>query len=254
MKIKILPSALNSSDDIQYTTSYLIDETVAIDAGCLGLNGDPENQSKVSHVLLTHCHADHISSLPFFIQNTHTDAGNCVSVYCHPETGRTLSRDVFNDRIWPNYFRFASKDKPYLFIVDLEAEKSVHIADFRITPIPVNHIIPTLGYIVESQSSAVIFGADSGPTYRIWEVASSIPHLKAAFIEVTFPNRMRELALKVGHLTPSLLKEETKKLPEDITIIVTHIRPRYKVKIIDELNSPGMPQVEIGRSGKEYAF
>jgi ribonuclease BN (tRNA processing enzyme) len=254
MKIRILPSSVESSGEKQYLTTYLINKTVAIDAGCVGMYGDPKDQRRISHVLLTHCHADHISSLPIFLENVYREEEDCVILYGHPDVLQTLSRDVFNDRIWPDYRRFGSEDRPFVRLVDLEAEVAVHVEDLRITPVQVDHVVTTFGYVVEDESSVVVFGADSGPTDRIWEIARGFGHLKAAFIEATFPQELQELALRTGHLTPGLLKKEIAKLPEHTSIIATHIRPKYQEKVIEELKSLELQQLDIGTSSKEYVF
>lgn len=254
MKIRILPSSFDGSGEKHYLTTFLINGTVAIDAGCVGMYGGPEDQRRISHVFLTHCHADHICSLPMFIENTHKEEDDCVILYGHPDALQMLSRDVFNDRIWPDYRRFGSKETPFVRLVDLEPETPVHVEDLRITPVQVDHTIVTFGYIVEDESCAIVFGADSGPTNRIWEIARGISHLKAAFIEATFPQELQEFALSMGHLTPDLIKKEIAKLPEHTSIIATHIRPKYQEKIIDELKSLELPQLEIGTCSKEYVF
>ena len=55
MKAMLLPSAL-AAEPYQYLTTFLVNGTVAIDAGSLGLCGSPEEQSRVRHVFLTHAH------------------------------------------------------------------------------------------------------------------------------------------------------------------------------------------------------
>ena len=254
MKIRILPSSFDSSGEKQYLTTYLINGTIAIDAGCVGMYGDPSDQSRISHLFLTHCHADHIASLPTFLDNAHKGEEDCVILYGHPEMLQTLSKDVFNDRIWPAFRHLGSEDKPFVRLVDMEAETAVHVADLRITPVHVDHVVTTFGYIVADESSVVIFGADSGPTNRIWEIARGLDHVKAAFMEASFPQELQELALRMGHLTPDLLKKEIAKLPEHTSIIATHIKPKYRERIIEELRSLELRQLEIGTSSKEYVF
>jgi len=254
MRIRILPSSFESSGEKQYLTTYLINESIAIDAGCIGMWGDPENQRRISHVFLTHIHADHLSSLPVFLENTYQEGKDCATLYAHSDVLQTLSTDVFNDRVWVDYGRLGSDDNPFVRLVALEAETEVHVGDLRITPVQVHHVVTTFGYIVEDESSAVVFGADSGPTNKIWEIARGFSHLKAAFIEATFPQELQELALRMGHLTPDLLRMEVAKLPENVSIIATHIKPKYREKVLEELKSLEMRQLDIGTSGKEYVF
>lgn len=254
MRIRILPSSFGSSVGKQYLTTYLINGAVAIDAGCIGMYGNVADQHRISHVFLTHSHADHLSSLPIFLENTYEEGEDCVTLYGHPDVLQTLSRDVFNDRIWVDYARLGSEDNPFVRFVALEAETAVQVEDLRITPVQVDHVVTTFGYIVEDASSAVVFGGDSGPTNRIWDIARGLDHLKAAFIEATFPEELQELALRMGHLTPDLLKKEVAKLPENTSVIATHIKPKYQETVIKELKSLELRQLDIGTSSKEYVF
>jgi ribonuclease BN (tRNA processing enzyme) len=254
MKIRILPSSFDSSGDKQYLTTYLINEAVAIDAGSIGMYGNVADQRRISHVFLTHSHADHLSSLPIFLENTYEEGEDCVTLYGHPDVLQTLSRDVFNDRIWVDYARIGSEDSPFVRFAALEEETAVQVENVRITPVQVDHVVTTFGYIVEDESAAVVFGGDSGPTNRIWEIARGFGNLKAAFIEATFPEELRELALRMGHLTPDLLRMEVAKLPESTSIIATHIKPKYQETVIKELKSLELKQLDIGASSKEYVF
>jgi len=69
MKVRILGCAAQSPAVRQYVISYLINDRVAIDAGCLGFNGTPEEQAATGHVFLSHSHVDHSASLPVFLEN-----------------------------------------------------------------------------------------------------------------------------------------------------------------------------------------
>lgn len=254
MKVEILASAPENSEGKQYLTTYLINDTVAIDAGCVGLYREPREQGRITHVFLTHSHADHINSLPIFLENAYNGNDKCVVVYGHTQVLRTLRTDIFNDRIWPNYFRLSSHGQCYLQLETLETETVVTVANLRIMPVMVDHIIPTFGYIVDDGSTAVVFGSDTGPTKRIWEIARSLNHLKAVFLEASYPNEMEILALALGHLTPNTFAEEVAKIPREVSVIAVHIKPKYRSWIIDELNDLEISQMKIGVTGKEYIF
>ena len=73
MKVTLIPSSTSAGgvDQNQYLITYLIDDTLAIDAGCLGFYGTPEQQSKIEHVVISHTHADHMASLPIFVENAY---------------------------------------------------------------------------------------------------------------------------------------------------------------------------------------
>ncbi|MGL4550216.1 MAG: MBL fold metallo-hydrolase, partial [Gemmataceae bacterium] len=80
MHALIVPAS-TSGEPVQLLTSYLINGTVAVDAGCLGLYGTIEQQARVRHVFLTHCHLDHVASLPPFLDAVYDGSGDCVTVH-----------------------------------------------------------------------------------------------------------------------------------------------------------------------------
>src|SRR3974377_2099450 len=102
MRIRVLGSSPEDSTRRQYAASYLINGSVAIDAGCLGFNGTPQEQELVRHVFLTHAHADHTARLPVFIENAWTGSGTCPLIHGSRETLDGMQRHVFNDVLWPD--------------------------------------------------------------------------------------------------------------------------------------------------------
>jgi ribonuclease BN (tRNA processing enzyme) len=124
----------------------------------------------------------------------------------------------------------------------------------RVTPVAVNHVVPTLAYVVDDGVSAVIFAADSGPTTRLWEVAHHTPGLRAVFLEASFPNSLKGLAEVSLHLTAEMFGGEAAKIPPGVKVIAVHIKVRYREEVIRELHSLRLPNMEIGKCGTEYCF
>ncbi len=253
MKVRILGSS-NSASNVQYVSSYLVNGTVAIDAGCLGFHGKPEDQEDVRHILLTHCHADHIASLPFFIENVWNPGPDCPSVYSSPETLEALRRFVFNDVVWPDFEALSRDLPPFIRMQVLVPEVCVNIDGLTVLPVWVNHTVPTFAYIVQDSSGTVIFAGDSGPTERLWQVARESKCLRAVFLEASFPNRMWKIAEEARHLTPEMFRREVAKAPEHVRIIAVHLKAAYRDEITRELEELQLPSLEIGESGREYCF
>lgn len=254
MNVCILGSSNDTATRVQYVSSYLVNGTLAIDAGCLGFHGRPEDQADVRHVLLTHCHADHIASLPFFIENVWNPGPDCPAVYGSSETLDALRRFVFNDIVWPDFEALSRDMPPFIRMHVLVPEVCVNIGGLTVLPVCVNHTVPTFAYVVQDNSSAVIFAADSGPTERLWQVAREIKCLRAVFLEASFPNRMWKLADEARHLTPEMFCSEVAKAPEDVRIIAVHLKAAYRDEITRELEELQLPALEIGISGNEYTF
>lgn len=254
MKVRILPSSLDDPQNTQFLTSFLINDSVAIDAGCAGFHGQPREQARIEHVFLTHSHADHVCSLPMLVTNAHDEHGRAVMVYGHDHVLQSLRTDVFNGRLWPDLLRISGNGAPFMTLQLLESEETVIIDGLRIKPVFVDHVVPTFGYIVEDDDAAVVLCSDTGPTERIWQVARETPNLKALFLGASFPEEMAELAGVAAHLTPRLFGGEVAKLAKDIDIIAVHIKPGHREQVVRELEDLGLERLQIGAGGQEYCF
>lgn len=255
MKIKLLGSSVEDTARRQYVSSYLINGTVAIDAGCLGLRGTPHEQEAIRHVFLTHSHADHTATLPIFIENAWTPAGNCPRVYGSPETLDSVQKHIFNNVVWPDFVALSRNTAaPFLYLCPLQAEVPVEAGGLRITPVRVDHVVPTFAYVVSDGNSAVIFGGDSGPTQRLWEVAHQTAGLRAVFLEACFPNSLTRLAEQSLHMTAAMFGREVAKIPPGVKVIAVHIKVRYRDEVVRELRALQLTDLEIGECEEDYTF
>jgi ribonuclease BN (tRNA processing enzyme) len=254
MKVRILGSSVGDSSPRQYVSSYLINETIAVDAGCLGLHGTPREQETIRHVFLTHSHFDHTATLPIFVENAWTPTGECPRIYGSSETLDAVQRHIFNDVMWPDFVFLSKKMHPFLRLCLLDTELQVEAGGLRITPVRLNHVVPTFGYVITDDKTAVIVAGDTGPTERLWEVAHQTSGLRAVFLEACFPNSLKRLAEASLHLTPEMFAGEVGKMPPGIKVVVTHIKVRYRDEIVREIHALGLPQVEIGDCEKDYDF
>jgi ribonuclease BN (tRNA processing enzyme) len=256
VKIRLVPSAVSAGPAGRgsFLTSYLIDDTVAVDAGGLGFLGDVETQALVQHVFLSHSHMDHIASLPIFLETVFGSSDRCVTVHASAETLESLRSDVFNGRIWPDFFALSEQGVPFVKLDVLQPGRPVEAGGLRLTPVPVDHVVPTLGFLVEARGTAVAITSDTGPTDGFWRAADAVADLRAVFIEATFPEEMSDLADISKHLTPSLLATEARKLTRKVPLIAVHIKPRFYDEVVKELTALQLPDLQIGKSGDHYVF
>lgn len=252
MKIKVLGSSVQDTARRQYVSSYLINGTVAIDMGCLGFYGTPKEQEAVRHVFLTHSHSDHTASLPIFAENVWTPAESCPHIYGSPETLDAIQNHIFNNVMWPDFIAISKTMPPFLDFRPLDAEVPVDADGLQITPVRVNHVVPTFGYVVSDGKSSVIFGADSGPTERLWEIAHQTVGLRAVFLEACFPNYLTSLAEVSLHMTTEMFRGEVAKIPAGVKIVAVHIKVRYREDVIREIQALQLPNLEIAECDKEY--
>lgn len=254
LRVQLVGSANGPGENHQFLISYVIDNCVAIDAGSLGVMTPLSEQAKIRHVFLSHSHLDHVATLALFLDNIYTPGPDCVVVHGHPETLASLRSDFFNDRVWPDLIRLSTSETPFLRLEPLTAERPVMVEGLTITPVALNHVVPTFGFIVANSTAAIAIVSDTSPSDRVWEIANATPQLKAVFLEVSFPENMRWLADKAMHLTPALFRDELGKLHRDVSVIAVHVKPAFRDAIITELQALAIPHVKLGEPGRGYEF
>jgi ribonuclease BN (tRNA processing enzyme) len=227
-------------------TSFLIDGQVAVDAGAITRALTIEEQRQVRHVLITHTHMDHTNSLPFLIENSFGSSDEPVSIFCTKRVLAGVRRHLFNNDTWPDFTRIPNHLYPSVRFDEMVIEKPFVINDLpngslEVTAVEVNHIVPTTGLLLRQGSSSVIFTSDTGPTSRIWEVANATEDLAAIITEVSFPNRMQNVADISLHLTPQTLITELAKLDRQIPIYLYHFKPPYVEELREELSATDLP-------------
>jgi ribonuclease BN (tRNA processing enzyme) len=254
MKVRIVASTCGGISKLQYASSYIVDNRLAIDAGCLGMSRTPGEQASIRHVFLTHSHMDHIASLPIFLENAFDPGQEPVTVYGAPAVLESLQRHIFNGVIWPDFVNLSIGGHPLVKLVSLSEESTVRIGALSVVPVAVPHLVPAYGYIVTDGASTVVFGGDSGPTDRIWELARNSPEPFYVFLEACFPDEMQSLATISGHLTPALFAEEVRKVQGAKKIVAMHIKARFHDRVVEELMALRIPSLVIGEAGHEYDF
>lgn len=253
MKVELLPSSMPPSE-AQFLVSFLVNDEVAIDAGALGLLADLARQERVRHVFLTHEHVDHIATLPIFLENVYVPGPDCVELLGLADVLEFLHRDVFNGRVWPDFFELSTRDDRFVQATPLTLLEPVVRAGLAITPLPVSHGIDTFGLLVDDGRRAVAFPSDTGPTEALWRHLAASPRLDAVFLEVSFPNRLADLAARTGHHCPATFAREIARLGRDVRWIVVHRKARYAGVIARELATLGLKHVELVEPGRVYEF
>jgi cAMP phosphodiesterase len=254
VKVKLLKSAFGADEGHQFLMSYLVDDCLAIDAGSLGLQSPLAVQAGIKYVFLSHSHIDHIASLPCFLDNVYRDGPDCPTIYASRETLESLRRDFFNDRVWPDLFRLSEGESQFLKTQELQPLATVKAGRYQVTPVPLDHVVPTFGFVVDDGTSAFAVISDTSPSDAIWKLLNATPRLKGCFLESSFPNSMEWLARESKHLIPRLFAAERQKLTRRVPIIAVHIKPPFYPEVVGELEALRDPLVEVGQPGREYMF
>jgi ribonuclease BN (tRNA processing enzyme) len=207
------------------TTSMLLDHDILIDAGTGVADLTLAELTPVDHVFLTHSHLDHVTSIPFMVDTVGQMRDKPLTVYAIPATIEILKNHIFNWSIWPDFTEIPSADEPFLRYRAIELGETLELGGRRITALPANHVVPAIGYRLDSGSSSLVFTGDTTTNDELWPIVNKIANLKYLIIECAFSNKERQLAVMSKHLCPSMLAEELAKLERSAEIYITHLKP-----------------------------
>jgi ribonuclease BN (tRNA processing enzyme) len=218
-------------------TGFLIDAVILLDAGAVTSVLTLAEQAKISHILITHSHMDHIRELTSLADNLcYLNRDYPLTVIGTSQVIDTLRTHIFNNIIWPDFSLIPSREKPILRFMTIRKGEKVHLGHLDVTAIQVDHTVETVGYIVEANEAekptAAVFVGDTGPTEEIWRVARRAKGIQAIFVETSLPEEMAEIAQLSGHLTPAGLAGELRKLgPLRQQIYLYHLKIQYRTEI-----------------------
>jgi len=229
VKIKVLGSS-GSEAPGHNSPAFLLDDFLLLDAGTVSISLDREAQCKITHVLLSHAHLDHIKGIPSLVDNIVACKQACqLVILSGKDVLADLRRNIFNNRIWPDFSVIPNREQPVMRYQPISSRNPLRVGGYCITPVRVDHVVPAYGYVVEDGShNTLIYTGDSGPTDRIWKTTRH-QRVRVLIAEVSFPNELQPLALASGHLTPALFAKELEKmqvLPE--RTFITHVKPYHR--------------------------
>jgi ribonuclease BN (tRNA processing enzyme) len=233
--------------------SYVVNDFCAFDAGALGLLA-LEQQNAIRSIFLSHSHADHIATLPLFIDNVYLPGPDCVKLYANASTIADLQAHIFNDRIWPDLLRISKQESPFVEFLEIKHGQQIEVDNLQVTAFDVEHTLPTLGFVIEDEHAAVAIVADTAPCDSIWRFLQNFENLKAVFLEISFPNSMQWLAKAAKHLTPHDFLGETRKLERHVEWLVTHVKPEFAEAIAQEVEGLQMDNCRFALAAHNYCF
>jgi 3',5'-cyclic-nucleotide phosphodiesterase len=236
--------------------SFLVDGKLALDAGNLAGALTLGEQSEVETVLVSHAHIDHVVELAALCDARAQQGGPGLLVAGPAAALDALRAHFFNGVLWPDFTRIPSLERPALRWRALEAERWVELSGLRVLPVPVQHSVPCNGFVLDDGRASIAYSGDTGPTERFWRVLDEHADLRALVIEISFPDRLAELAHVSGHLTPRTFRIELTKLrcAERIMILVYGLKPLFAAEIEAELARERTDNVRLLSTGQRFVF
>jgi len=235
------------------TTVLMLDEDILIDAGSGVGDLDLEQMARIDHVFLTHAHLDHSGFVPLLADAVAFMRRQPLLVYALPETLSALKRNMLNGELWPDYTVLPSVEHPYIRFVPVSTGMAVQLGNRRITPLPVRHSVPGVGYCIDSGAGSFVFSGDTTDCEEFWAAINCIGNLRYLMIETTFMNDSCPAAS--GHLCAKLLANGLARWLKPVRLLISHLEPGKEERIMAEVNAAcGSFQPERLQQGREFVF
>jgi cAMP phosphodiesterase len=234
--------------------SLLVNDTLAIDAGSLSSALTLHEQSRVKDVLISHSHLDHTCALPFLIDNNFSVPGFSLKIYALPAVVASMRNHLFNNHTWPDFTCLPNDLTPVLKLVAVRTDRAFGVAGLSVRAIPVSHVVPTAGFVLDDGTDAIAYSGDTGPTRRFWQLVGRVERLRAVIVETSYPDELLAFARLSGHLTPQLLARELDKLKRDVPVFLYGAKPRHLARIRRQVRALGRSQVRLLEPGQVLRF
>jgi ribonuclease BN (tRNA processing enzyme) len=252
MQIEVLGASGGETPEC-WLTSLLINDRLALDAGCLTRALSLERQSALRSIVISHPHVDHIYSLPFFIENVYRAQERAVAIYGSASTLEAVRRHLLNDVTWPDFTRLPSQRRPAVRFHEIVAGQAFELEEVVLTPIPVQHPLPTFGFLLEDgRGHAVLWSSDTGPTEELWRWANRARGLELVCLETSFDNALQDLADVSQHLTPHSMALELAKLKKEVPVLLHHLKPASQDRIRQEVEALAEARLGFLEQGRTY--
>ncbi|HUI67360.1 MAG TPA: 3',5'-cyclic-nucleotide phosphodiesterase [Nitrospirota bacterium] len=255
MKVKVL--GCSGSETVGHMPpGFLVNDVVMLDAGTITAALGFEAQRKITDILISHTHLDHIKALLFLADNIVGHVRKPVNIRTTPRVIDAIKKHLLNGIIWPDFTKIPTSRNPVLAYKPMQVGTPVKIGGLTVKAIPMKHAVPTVGFLVGDGKASILYSADTGSNEGLWKEAAKTTNLKAIIVDTSFPNRLEMIADASGHFTPARLHNDLVKasLDNSVPLYIYHIKPVHYQQVIDELRALGRKNVKILREGKTYIF
>lgn len=255
MKLKVLGCSGGIGGNLR-TTSLLLNQDILIDAGTGVGDLSLAEMRKIDHVFLTHSHLDHIASIPLMVDSVGFTRDTPLVVHGTAETLAILRQHVFNWQIWPDFSEIMNEEQPCMRYEQIEPGKTVQLpGGGSITPIQVNHVVPAVGFHLDSGTASLVFTGDTTSCAGLWEYVNRIDSLRYLIVETAFPNREHDLAVRAKHYCPDLLMRDLAQFKLDPRILITHMKPgEIEITMQEILDAASGRNIGMLHNGQEIEF
>jgi ribonuclease BN (tRNA processing enzyme) len=244
MKIEILGCYGNVTGNYR-ATSFLINDTLLIDAGTTTEVLDDSRLCKIKNIIISHTHIDHVKGMFSLVDELAMLNKEGLRLLSLKSILEIISKNLFNNLIWPDFTIIPSVNDAIINMQEIALEEETFIDNISIRPVLMTHTVYTVGYIIKEGKRGFMFTADTGPTKRFWELAREESGIEFIIADVSFPNRLESMAKISGHMTLSILIDHLDRFGlGNMPVYISHIKPVFLNEILNELSQSGRKNIK----------
>lgn len=254
MKLQVLGCAGGIGGVEKFTTCFLLDHDVLIDAGSGITSLSMEQLCAIDHIFITHSHLDHVFGLALLVDSILGRRDSPVTVHASEAVIAILTTHLFNWKIWPDFSVIPGPQNGILRWEIMPTLGTVEINGRHIQSHPVNHTVDAVAYWVHNQKNGFLFTGDLSTSPDLWSHFLEEELLSQIFVDCSFPNGEAEIAWASKHYCPQTLLADIHAMPRDVNFAVTHLKPGLEDLIMQELQTDTVHQFTALHSGARFEF
>jgi len=254
VKLQVLGCAGGIGGLEKFTTCFLLDHDILIDAGSGLTKLSMDQLCAIDHIFISHSHLDHVFGLALLVDSVLGKRTTPITVHASEEVIATLNTHLFNWKIWPDFSVIPSPSNGILRWEIMPKMSTIEITGRFIQSHPVNHTVDAVGYWVHNHESGFLFTGDLSVTPELWAHFSKEKRLKQVFIDCSFPNSEIDIAFASKHYCPQTLLEDVRAMPLATKFAVTHLKPGQENLIMEQIQANSTHQFTALYSGAHFDF
>jgi cAMP phosphodiesterase len=143
-----------------------VNDTLLIDAGSATAVLTLRAQRKITDILVTHTHLDHVMTLGSLADNLYGKCPKSINVWSIGEVIDGLKKFFFNNQIWPDFTSITGpgQDVPVVKLCQLPERRPIPVGTYSVTAVRVNHVVPSVALFIDKGNKTLLHIGDTGPT------------------------------------------------------------------------------------------
>jgi ribonuclease BN (tRNA processing enzyme) len=165
-----------------------------------------------------------------------------------------LRNHLFNNVLWPDFTCLPTREKAIIHLKTFALGDQIALDGLCIEVLPALHTVPACGFAVDSPSGWWVYTGDTAPNEALWSALGS-RRIAQFVIETAFSNEEYPVALASKHMAPSMLAGELNRLPHEVPVAITHVKPGEQTAVSTQIAALDLPhRIHALAGGECYRF